>query len=308
MKTCPQCQSEFADDYIFCMNDGTPLRAAAEESEEEQTVLSARKISFPATTALSPDMLNPCTQCGLQNRRQSKFCKKCGTPLLVSQSNRAGDEAAQMPFPEGDSRRLENSSAFVVQNQVSPLFTASPTSVQAEKALAETIVFQTPKITPPNSIAPRHEETHAFLPADPSNNLRNWIIGLAGLLLLVSCGLGVWYWTQPNPLELKLDAAIKNKQIIAPAGANAYDFYHQLKVEAASSAVLKKYEERVLPLLTETVDDILKSVTEPGSAERRIEEWQDEVKKLGWANEIRPDDKKIAAKLAYCKGRVAYLT
>lgn len=306
MKTCPQCQSEFADDYIFCMNDGTRLPTATEESEDE-TVLSARKISFPATAALSPEMLNACAQCGLQNRRQSKFCKKCGTPLPISQTSRARDEAAQTPFTEADSGRLENSAAFVVQNQVSPLFTASPTSVQAEQALAETIVFRTPKITPPTGIAPRHEETYA-LPADQSNYLRNWIIGLAGLLLLVSCGLGVWYWTQPNPLELKLDAAIKNKQIIAPAGANAYDFYHQLKVEAASSAVLKKYEERVLPLLTETVDDILKSVSEPGSVERRIEEWQDEVKKLGWASEIRPDDKKIAAKLAYCKGRVAYLT
>ncbi|MDQ3799010.1 MAG: tetratricopeptide repeat protein [Acidobacteriota bacterium] len=311
MKTCPRCQSDFADDYVFCMNDGTPL---IESESEEQTLVSAKNVSFPATTALSPDMLNICPQCSLQNRKQSKFCKKCGAvlPSSLSSSER---EASHGLLSTVNSNHAESHAPFVSQNRVSPLFTAAPppsAGHQTANASAETIVFQVPKITPHSGIAGQsdiyRQQQQQQTTGKKSDYLRNWLIGIGSLILLAAAGLGIWYWTQPNPLELKLDAAIKNKQIIAPAGANAFDFYHQLKIEGASSAALKKYEDRVFPFLTEKIDDVLKTVSEPGYTEGRIETWQEEVKKLEWASKIQPDDKNLAAKLAYCKGRVAYLT
>lgn len=302
MKTCPQCQSEFADDYVFCMSDGTPLASAEAEPE---TVVSSR-VQLPATTALAPEMLSVCANCGLQNRKQSKFCKKCGAALasqiIAPASSPAISPLAQIPLVNP---AVPENSAPIFQNQVSPIFARSPAVKQVDHAPAETVVFQSPKLfTPSGTIS---QSSALTPPVQSSNPLRNWIIGVAATILLIGGGIGIWFWTQPNPLEQKLDAAIKNKQIILPAGSNAYDFYHQLKVEGASAAVLKKYEDRVFPFLTDKIDDVLKTVAEPGYTEKRLEEWQEEIKKLEWASELRPDDKKIAAKLAYCKGRVAYI-
>jgi tetratricopeptide (TPR) repeat protein len=60
--------------------------------------------------------------------------------------------------------------------------------------------------------------------------------------------------------------------------------------------------------LIEKPGEILKTVVEPGTTEKRLEEWQDAAKLLEWASEMRPADNQVAAKAAYCKGRVNYLT
>jgi len=59
--------------------------------------------------------------------------------------------------------------------------------------------------------------------------------------------------------------------------------------------------------LTEKPQDILKTVIEPGVTEKDLTEWQDAAKMLEWASEMRPGDSQIAAKAAYCKGRVKFM-
>lgn len=296
MKTCPQCHGEYADDYVYCMSDGTSLQTLVAEQE---TIVSAKVASPPATAALSPEMLSICTNCGLHNRKQSKFCKKCGTALASLQSSGENQTAPPVQFPAA--KVSPNESPFAARNEFSPLFAAAPPAA-AQNSQAETIVFQVPKIGAVSGAAGQNRQF-----AERSSSLKNWLIGVAAMLLLIGGGYAVWLWTQPNPLEQKLDAAIKNKQIMTPANASAHDFYHQLKVEGASAATLKKYEDKIFPLLTDEIDEILKTVAEPGSAEKRLEEWLDESKKLEWASALRPDDKKLAAQTAYCKGRAAYL-
>ena len=77
MNICPQCQSVYPEDYIFCLNDGTTLK----DDENEQETLVQPKVGLGQTVALSPDMLIVCPGCQLANRESSKFCKKCGAAL-----------------------------------------------------------------------------------------------------------------------------------------------------------------------------------------------------------------------------------
>jgi hypothetical protein len=75
MKICPQCNSVFGDDYVFCLNDGNTLR---DESGEQQTLLASR-VRMPI--AVEQESTVDCGACGLSNRANSRFCKKCGAPL-----------------------------------------------------------------------------------------------------------------------------------------------------------------------------------------------------------------------------------
>lgn len=60
MKTCPQCRSQFPEDYIFCLNDGTALGEI-----EQETVVQNKVVFGGQTSSLAPDMLIVCASCGL---------------------------------------------------------------------------------------------------------------------------------------------------------------------------------------------------------------------------------------------------
>lgn len=77
MKSCPQCQSVFPEDYVFCLNDGTSLH----DAETEQETILRPVVNFGKTSSLSPEMVVACVSCQVSNRANSKFCKKCGTVL-----------------------------------------------------------------------------------------------------------------------------------------------------------------------------------------------------------------------------------
>jgi tetratricopeptide (TPR) repeat protein len=129
--------------------------------------------------------------------------------------------------------------------------------------------------------------------------------GIAAGLLLVM-GLGLYLLLRSNTAA-KLEEAITKNNLLSPPGANAYELYHQLKTEGASREKLAQFESKILPLVTLRPEAMLHDLTTPGGEEPRVEEWADAAKLLEWANEMRGNDQSLAARAAYCQGRVAYL-
>lgn len=119
MKICPQCQSAYADDYLFCLTDGNTLR---DESGEQETILVNRIVLSDMHQAEVPGLTVACLGCGLINRANSKFCKKCGVSITGRPQSVIGEPHRIQSMP-------------------------SPT------ALREAVVFLPQKFTPPNSLA-----------------------------------------------------------------------------------------------------------------------------------------------------------
>ena len=288
MKICPQCSSIFPEDYVFCLNDGTIL---SDDDGEQETVVQPKISLQPPTATLSPAMLVVCASCNLANRSNSKFCKKCGT-LLGIPSVSAGNTPPvkqSFGFPKFDALPLSPGGQSI-----------NPPPAQN---FGETVAVPSPPFTPPvfgsleNSFAAKNNRS-------PASKL----IFIGVLLGIVIAGGVVWFINRPHPLEAKLDKAITNNQLLAPNDENAFEFYHQLKKDGIDAKILEKYEDRLFPLLIEKPNEMLKTVAEPGFTEKRVEEWQDAVKKLEWAAEMRPIDSQLAAKANYCRGRVKYLS
>lgn len=131
MKSCPQCQSVFPEDYVFCLNDGVLLHDA---ETEQETVLSP-VVNFGKTSMLSPEMLVVCSSCQVSNRTNSKFCKKCGM-LLNPRHSQSGQSFSSFtpshPTPPADSSAFRND-----------------TGNNASATYEETVAFQPQRFTPP---------------------------------------------------------------------------------------------------------------------------------------------------------------
>ncbi len=78
MKICPQCRTTYEEDYLFCLSDGNAL--IADSTEQETVVNPARGFTIPIGGG-TPDHSGSCPACGLENKSDSKFCKKCGTVI-----------------------------------------------------------------------------------------------------------------------------------------------------------------------------------------------------------------------------------
>jgi len=192
MKICPQCNGSFADDYVFCMNDGTTLR---DESGEQETLVGQR-FSIPATTALSPDMLIECSSCGLANRANSKFCKKCGGPIGVSSSQ--------------NELKLGGDSVFGVSPQfVHPPTTSDTTaSGQSLPPMDQTIAFQPQIFTPPGQSA-------AVESRGSGGPSRNALIAI--LSVLIVAGVVIIYGLQSDGIVPANNSQPNTNRVIATA-------------------------------------------------------------------------------------------
>lgn len=129
------------------------------------------------------------------------------------------------------------------------------------------------------------------------------VVGVVAVLLAG----GLYYKSLPNPIEGKLTEAIEKRNLLTPAGANAYEFYHQLKVEGIDEKKLKAFDEKLLPLVTAQPRQMLIDFAAAGSKDPSPAEWEQAAKLLRWALEMKPDDPELLAKADYCTGRVAYL-
>jgi len=293
MKNCPQCSSVYPEDYVFCLNDGAMLKVG---DDEQETVVSP-KVNFGQTAALAPDMLTTCGVCGWSNRAVSKFCKKCGAALSTPNVSAGNPSLPNPPF----SFPNVASQPVAPGNQPVNSFQSDETPASG---FGETVAFQSPKFGLPSS---GNQEIFRQSAAKNKSAFGKFLTG--GILLgIVLIGGVFWYASQPHPAEAKLDRTITDKQLFAPAGDNAFELYQKLKKDGADQKILKKYEDRLFPILTEKPEEILKTAIEPGITEKRLEEWQDAARMLEWASEMRPAERQTAAKAAYFKGRVNYLT
>ena len=127
MKTCPQCSTIYEDDYLFCLADGNTL---INESGEQETRI-VNRVVFSEITAgrQTGEAKTNCPSCGLSNRLNSKFCKKCGTGL---------------------------SAAFSSGEAYQPLGSRSPLFQQVQNKYDETRAFRSPVFTPPAASGQQH--------------------------------------------------------------------------------------------------------------------------------------------------------
>lgn len=110
-----------------------------------------------------------------------------------------------------------------------------------------------------------------------------------------------------NSVERKLDTAIARGNLLGPAGDNAYSLYQELKNSGASEATLKRYREKLTPLLTERGYRLATDIRIFGYDEPDASEWQDAGRNLDWAVDLNPGNSYLSARAAYCNGRAAFV-
>jgi len=131
--------------------------------------------------------------------------------------------------------------------------------------------------------------------------------GLAGLVILIVIVALSSSNNNTRAVEQKLDNAIARGQFLTPATDNARDLYFQLKNSGASEETLRPYREKLVPLLTDRFYRMIRDFMVPGNDEPPLADWQTAYESLRWASELKPEDKTLVARTAYCEGRVAYL-
>jgi tetratricopeptide (TPR) repeat protein len=132
--------------------------------------------------------------------------------------------------------------------------------------------------------------------------------GIAGLGVLITIIAIVASNSSTRALENKLDSAISRGQFLTPATDNAHDLYYQLKNSGASEATLRSYREKLVPPLTNPPYQMIKAFMVPGADDPPLTDWQTAYDSLRWAAELKPEDKGLAARAAYCEGRLSFLT
>jgi len=185
MKVCPQCNTEYHDDYVFCLTDGNTL---TDESGEQETLFRNKIVFSEKTSALSPDMLVECTACGLANRANSKFCKKCGGPLSPM---KASTKASTQPIPPATNQAF--GFGLMAENQ---------SFHNPQKTYDETRAFQSPVFAPPSTSGQR--------PAVNNNQKQTNILiaaVVAGVILVVGA---VIYSSQSDSKKAGSNAVISN--------------------------------------------------------------------------------------------------
>ena len=226
-----------------------------------------------------------CTNCGTRGRPSEQFCGRCGVAFHTTSTR---DHLAKIPAPQPTlptGTEIPFASAGVV-SQGSVLGTAT--------------------------VAPAYDfglsSTQATSKgASPSRVAKVVLSCVAGLFLLVVIIALSTKSTSGNNVEKQLDQAITKGNLFPPSVENAHNLYYQLKASNASEDTLRRYRERIITLLTSTPNQLLASLPSIGGEEPTSDQWRDAAKNLNWAVELNPEDKKLAARAAYCEGRAAFV-
>lgn len=147
-------------------------------------------------------------------------------------------------------------------------------------------------------------------PASNTDSQTKIILGLVAGIALLGIVLTIIATVSSNKtesLEQKLDNAIARGQILTPNVDSAQNLYFQLKNSGASEDTLRRYREKLLPLLTERPYQLINQLIVPGSDDPPLADWQSAHQAIRWAVDLRPDDALLLARSVYCEGRIAYL-
>ncbi len=134
-------------------------------------------------------------------------------------------------------------------------------------------------------------------------------VSVAMVLLLSITVFGVYFlWYSNTAVEQKLDAAINKGDLFKPEGQSAYDFYHQLKKAGADAKVLAPFEDKLIPRITTQPLKLISDFAVPTNPEPVATEWQNALKPMQWACEMRPNDNGLNAREKYIEGRIAFIS
>lgn len=209
-----------------------------------------------------------CAACGSEASAGHTFCKRCGMRLAADSSEPLATNAASQP----NAQYYDDATPSVQQ----PAYQASTQMVQGSGLKLKTIL--------------------------------SVVGGIAGLGILMTIIAVVASNNKSQTLEQKLDSAIARGQFLTPTTDNAHDLYYQLKNSGAGEETLRSYRDKLVPPLTNPSFQMIKAFMVPGADDPPLADWQSAYESLRWASELKPDDKELVARMAYCEGRVAFLT
>jgi len=274
----------------------TVLRPATVEKVDsgwqiKETGVIEIKADIKQSSAVSAPNAVACGNCGTVGNTSQEFCGRCGVALSASFSNRGQHENSGQPAPTVHQANTSYPGSFVPTQEVATGFGAVVTNPTLDNLSASYAAAASPATTTTNksSIAPKI------------------VIGvIAGVLLLVVL-IAISLSVGGNTVEKQLDEAITKGNLFPPPAQNARDLYTELKKGGASEDTLRRYRERLVPLLTNSPNQLLNALPNVGSDEPTIDQWQEAARNLNWATELQPGDNKLSARAAYCEGRAAFI-
>jgi hypothetical protein len=197
-------------------------------------------------------------------------------------------------------------------NQVEPALAATPS--YSDQAVETLHTNSAASSQPPNltaAPAPSTFQTDVAAPSGTSKPKPNAGVkvglGIAAGVVFLIVIIVVAATMSGNSVEGKLDNAITKRNLFGSSSDNAYALYYQLKNSGASEETMKHYREKLTPVLTAHGEQLMNGLMQLGYDEPDASEWQDAAKNLDWAAELNPGNGSMAARAAYCNGRVAFL-
>jgi tetratricopeptide (TPR) repeat protein len=220
--------------------------------------------------AVNDEAKRMCAACGTEASAGHAFCKRCGA-RLAGQTSEPGIQST-VPGPEPAAQYDPDPTPPLPQ----PQYQASGQNAQSSGLQPKTIL--------------------------------SVLGGIAGLAIIIAIIALVSNNNSTRALEQKLDSAITRQQLFTPTTGNAHDLYYQLKNSGASEETLRSYREKLVPSLTQPAYQMISAFMVPGSDDPPMTDWQTAYQSLRWASELKPEDKGLVARTAYCEGRLAFLS
>jgi tetratricopeptide (TPR) repeat protein len=233
------------------------------------------KPDAPPRAVASPLVQIPCPGCGVYGDAGHAFCKSCGSPMLGQQRRESTPSTATSEF------------ATVSQPFETPSYSSpDPTSLSSDRTVSA------PEAGPP-------------IPWKGMMGIGGGIVGLAIVIISAVIFSGGSLPGSKPSVESKLDRAISAGNLFSPANENAHDLYYELK--KANPRSVERFEAQLFPLLTAKPTQMLNALMDTErNPDPSVANWEEASERLEWANDIHPQ-KDLAAKAAYCSGRVSYL-
>ncbi len=263
-----------------------------------------------------------CNQCGTELNPDAKYCKKCGLPIASASAPTEIVRDTQPSEPARETRPPEPARETRPPEPVRETKTYEPYQpYQPNQASQSYQTYQTQQPDqspqwhqphqPPQPYeayrpAPAYEQTPAPPQPRAANRRALWI-GIAVALVAIIAA-GYYYYYSRADVERRLDDAIAKNNLIRPSGESALDYYRKLKESALSEDTRKRYEARLLPLITARPQQMMADLALPNNKpEPTLADWQDAQTLMVWAAEMQPQDNRLVARSSYCAGRVSYL-
>jgi tetratricopeptide (TPR) repeat protein len=266
------CENPAAGDVVV-------LSPAVVETVDEGWQLKEAGFIEIKAAPVPPQPQITCVQCGTPAGSKHTFCKRCGARLpsspaidpidLAASTDETSDDDDDSPY---DTEEFADESIHDTEDQ--PIAESSDWAGKVQGVQTKTIV-----------------------------SVLGGVVILAIVLSLIAVSS-----TSGNSVEKRLDAAITQRQIFSPAGENAHDLYYQLRNSGAAEETLRPYRERLLPQLITGNYQMIDQLMVAGSDDPPLADWQSAYQSLQWASELKSNDSRLASRLAYCEGRIAYLS